>query len=101
VVQVLSHPEVIGPDDVILFVRLMQCERQVLLATVDVSLPRKSSHATLATKLLELFPSLRAKCESTLRVAKAFSTGPPITFKSALKLNWFEIPLPPGLLFPQ
>jgi len=93
VVQLLSHPEVIGADDVILSVRLLQSERQVLLATVDVPLPRKSTHTALATKLLETFPSLRTQCANTVNVAKAFSTGPPLTYKSALKLKWFEISL--------
>ena len=97
--------EKIGPHDVILAVRVMLSEHQPLLPVIDLPMPKKSPLSTLAKVILDMFPQLRSadetgadKDETTgtqlpllLSIAKGFSTGPPLTVKSALKLKWYHI----------
>lgn len=103
-VQVLPREEKIGPNDVILAVRVMLSEHQPLLPVIDLPVPKKSSLSALAKVLLDMFPQMSRSVEAgldtgkingsqpaLLSIAKGFSTGPPLTVKSALKLKWYQI----------
>lgn len=96
--------EKIGPNDVILSVRVMLSEHQPLLPVIDLPMPKKSPLSMLAKVILDMFPQLRNAVETgadkdettgtqlpLLSIAKGFSTGPPLTVKSALKLKWYHI----------
>ena len=102
--QILPVEEKIGPNDVVLAVRVMLSEHQPLLPVIDLPMPKKTPLSTLAKVILDMFPQLRSavevgadKDETTgtqpplLSIAKGFSTGPPLTVKSALKLKWYHI----------
>ena len=106
----LPKEEKIGANDIILAVRVMLSEHQPLLPAIDLPLSKKSSVQALAKVILDLFPQMRsgddaetdtdrattsasasASEPTLLSIAKGFSTGPPLTVKSALKLKWYQI----------
>ena len=96
-IQVLPHEEKIGANDAVLSVRVLVSEQKPLLAAVDLPLPKKSSLSYLAKKLIEIFLVLANSLpvvpedDTLISIAKGFSTGPPVTVKSVLKLKWYNI----------
>eukprot|EP01038_Epipyxis_sp_PR26KG_P012144 gene12144-16261_t len=110
VIQVLDQPEIIGADDLILSIRVASYEKKTLSPSYDMPIIRTKSTIDLYNSILTLFPFLKEDIivnnddndrkptnadEQTLEslskiisIAKGFSTGPPITLKSALKLKW-------------
>ena len=97
IIQVLPNAETIGPDDLILFIRLANYEGKSLSGALDMFVPRKVTIQNLCEQIITKFP----KCTQSalpvdpnlpcpIGIAKAFSTGPPITLKGALKLKWTD-----------
>jgi len=115
-VQVLDHEEHIGPDDIIITLRMASYEKKKLSMPLDLPLKRSCTIGMLYKKILELFPHLNEQPpeqpeappspEATeeakgsagdalpeskvVAIAKGFSTGPPLSLKNALKLKWNE-----------
>jgi hypothetical protein len=155
VLQVLPEPEIIGPDDLILCVRVCDYARKVISKPIDLAVPKSTTIAGLYILVLQKFPhmnlepkvdldlvasevSMEAKTHSDpvltssdpaierntgphaegfavgskaeggipesnivaeeslmfppesriIEIAKGYSTGPPLTVKSSLKLKW-------------
>lgn len=97
IIQVLQNAETIGADDLILFIRLANYEEKLLSGALDIFVPRKVSIQNLCEQIMTKYP----KCTQTaiptdpnapcpIGIAKAFSTGPPISLKGALKLKWTD-----------
>lgn len=91
----LACPEVIGPDDLLLFVRLASYEKKTLSRRLDLFIPKKSSVNELSQAIKSRFPDcMETPCEDVagypIGIAKAFSTGPPLSLKNALKLKWTD-----------
>jgi hypothetical protein len=106
-VQVLQKPEIIGQEDLVLSVRLCSYDTKSLSRVIDFPLNRTSTVENLYESLLNKFPHLKEDIpdneaakemanisieaipqSSFISIAKGFSTGPPLTLKSALKLKW-------------
>lgn len=97
IIQVLPNAETIGPEDLILFIRLANYEDKTFSCAFDIFIPRKVTIQQLCEQIISKFPkctqaslplNLDAPCP--IGIAKAFSTGPPISLKSALKLKWTD-----------
>lgn len=115
-VQVLQEEEKIGADDLILSVRWASYhDHKALSHAVDLPMSRADTVKSLYTKVLGLFPSLNeavplergdsekalegsSKAEESydlvvpeskvISIAKGYTSGPPLTLKSSLKLTW-------------
>jgi len=108
-VQVLPQPEFIGPDDIVVSLRVAAYEQRKLYPSIDLPLPRSSTIKDLYVKILQLLPHLQEDVaaapaadtispaadssnvvdESTyISIAKGYTTGPALTLKSASKLKW-------------
>lgn len=103
-VQVLNAPEILRADDLLLRVRVASYDHKILHIADDVCVPRTCSLDELQRRILQHFPDLMevgdetengAELPQLLDIAKAFSTGPPLTLKTALKLKWND-----GLVWP-
>lgn len=111
-VQVLQKPEIIGQEDIVLSVRLCSYDTKSLSRVIDFPLNRTSTVENLYENLLDKFPHLKEDIPDTegakemanisiaaipkssfISIAKGFSTGPPLTLKTALKLKWNDTAL--------
>lgn len=97
VIQVLPNAEIIGAEDLIVFIRLANYETKTLSGGLDMFIPRKVTIQALCDQIMAKFPKctqsaipVDASAPCPIGIAKAFSTGPPITLKGALKLKWTD-----------
>lgn len=100
-VQVLDEPEILSIDDVLLTVRTLSYENKTMSKPIDLTLNRDCTIQKLHQILIKnYFPSLieseiAAEGSSTpeaniIDIAKAFSTGPPLSLKTTSKLKWAD-----------
>jgi hypothetical protein len=97
IIQVLGNAETIPAEDLLLTVRLANYEDKSLSGALDMFIPRKVTIQVLCEQIMIKYPKCTQSAlpadESAacpIGIAKAFSTGPPITLKSALKLKWTD-----------
>ena len=97
VIQVLPNAEIIGKEDLFVLVRLANYEEKSLSAPLEMFIPRKVPIQNLCNQLMAKYPNCvqgaiptdeNALCP--IGIAKAFSTGPPLSLKGSLKLKWTD-----------
>ena len=101
ILQVLPEPENLGADSLYLTTRIISFKDKIVSRPLGISLPRSCTVQELYRIFLEKYPELGedappAEPDSAipeariLSIAKGYSTGPPISVKSSLKLKWNE-----------
>jgi hypothetical protein len=108
ILQILPQEEIIGPDDLLITVRyVFYYYNKMLSDAYDLSIPRAFKIKDLYEKLNAHFPQVLDLPQETydvtnkienspiqrdennyIEIAKGFTTGPPLTLKSSLKLKW-------------
>jgi hypothetical protein len=103
ILQILPNEEIIGSDDLLLTVRYVFYFHQKQLSDgCEMAIPRSFKVKDLYEKVSSYFPQLfevggdAAEASSMinkdennyLEIAKGYTTGPPLTIKSSLKLKW-------------
>lgn len=108
ILQILPNEEIIGPDDLLITIRYVSFYYTKLLSdSYDISIPRSFKIKDLYEKLIAYFPqlielpaenfdaqnnilnsSINKEENNYVEIAKGFTTGPPLTLKSSLKLKW-------------
>lgn len=96
-VQVLPNEEIIGNDDLLISIRELSYDKKIMCEPQEISIPRSFTVQFLLDKILLTFPHLAEALDSVesdspykglIDVAKAYTTGPPLSLKNALKLKW-------------
>jgi hypothetical protein len=98
-VQTLANAEKIGPDDLMLTLRVASYDKKTLSGALDLCVPRActvqqlytriaSEHAYLCEPVSEETGDLQIPEARSMELAKGFTTGPSVSLKNALKLKW-------------
>lgn len=108
ILQILPNEEIIGSDDLLITIRTaFYYYSKALSEPYDISIPRSFKIKDLYEKLVTYFPqminlpnedydignniinsSIKRDETNFIEFAKGYTTGPPITLKSSLKLKW-------------
>jgi hypothetical protein len=103
ILQILPNEEIIGSDDLLLTVRyVFYFHSKQLSDGCEIAIPRSFKVKDLYEKLSSYFPQLfemggdpgesssvvNKDEKNYLEIAKGYTTGPPLTIKSSLKLKW-------------
>lgn len=95
-VQVLPNEEIIGPDDLLIIVRVASYDNKILSEPLDFNIPRTFTLENLYDKLEKnCFPLIETngipqEGGNQIEIAKGYTTGPALTLKATLKLKWNE-----------
>lgn len=97
-VQILPNEEIIGPDDILITIRVASYDKKTLAEPHDMCIPRNFTVENLYDKISQTFPELAEAVPPTegvdpatelaIEIAKGFTTGPAVSLKTALKLKW-------------
>lgn len=90
-VQPLGAEERIGAEDVMLSLRIASYDTKALSAALDLCLPRTSSAEQLSAAVAAAAGLAEGDQAEGVELAKGFSTGPPLSLKTALKLKWGDL----------
>ena len=101
IAQILPEPEYIKVDDLVISIRIASFDKRILYPSIDLPITRSSNMKTLYNKILALTPILQEPLSNeyleanpteinteTISIAKGFTSGPPLTLKTAFKLKW-------------
>jgi hypothetical protein len=104
-IQVLSQEEIINSDDLLIIVKKLSYEKKLISEPYDICVPRTFTVKQLYEKITTLFSDMNVAPTPDLMdvatipadappqfidIAKGYTTGPPLTLKSAMKLKWYE-----------
>jgi hypothetical protein len=112
IIQSLSEPEILTPENLFLTLRLMSFQDKVISRPLSLTVARSCTVRQFYRLLLEKYaaideppPPLDSGSEPladvfaqfpdcrVISIAKAYNSGPPLTMKSSLKLKWNDEPV--------